>query len=481
MIRIERTRNGENTIVKDGSYLLSQYSPKRDIERYLSGVSLEENYFYILFGSTLGYMSDALIKRGIKKENILVYELEDLPLEYFLDSYQGISRFNNVFLMSGLIEQKIKEQKKPYVLCLESYKRAYAGEFEDFSIALKRVIQIAVENIKVSAFFSKVWFINFFRNLSLASRKENAFYWEKGKLQKFPALVVASGPSLDDCIIQIKENQKGFIIIAVLSAVPSLLWNGVKPDFIFLTDGGVFNKLHGYNIPEDIPVFASIYASSAFLSTINNPVIYYDFVEEIANPSFQLKYPSVTIDAGLFAKSISDKVIFAGFDLACSITKGSHCSKSVFMSFLERSNNRYNKPYSILTSFLKRDDLIAINENKTFSNQQFYMVKELSERLFNGCEYIEGGVSFNTLRVLKDFNFDNKKFLDRKEAIKNICYCFRRNEFFVNNIKKLLEIIAGKIKSREEIFLTNIFIREKMGNIDIEPLVEYYLKKIRRI
>jgi hypothetical protein len=75
----------------------------------------------------------------------------------------------------------------------------------------------------------------------------------------------------------------------------------VRPDFVVVSDAGVANVLHFHGVPSDLPVLASVYANSALLAKIPNPVVYYDLDSESENPSLRLDSPSVSIDAGKLA------------------------------------------------------------------------------------------------------------------------------------------------------------------------------------
>src|SRR5208337_5178559 len=97
---------------------------------------------------------------------------------------------------------------------LESFKKSYPDDFTLFSGLVVNAIGIAAENIKVQAYFSKVWFMNFVRNMSLfIGGRDYSLFKNPGKIVRFPVLVCAAGPSLSGSIGDLKKLRDRLIII----------------------------------------------------------------------------------------------------------------------------------------------------------------------------------------------------------------------------------------------------------------------------
>ncbi len=480
MVEICEAKNGSPTVVKDGIFLLSRYDPVREVERFIEKSAIDRDNHFIIFGSALGYMVNALTGKGIDKDNIIVHEPDPVLRDYFVKKFPDITLLDGGIFISGYLEKKLLGQKKPCLLSLESFRKAFHEDYEHFTQAVRNSLQVAVENIKVSSYFSKVWFMNFMRNLFITKSKRDAFILKKPvKKTDMTVLVAASGPSLNESIAEIGKYQGRMIIISVLSAAHSLLNAGIKPDFIVMSDAGVFNKMHGFGIPEDIPVFSGVYGSSSLLSSIKNPVIFYDLQDEIDEPGFELKNPSVTIDAGRLANLLSEKkVIFAGFDLAYSLSGGSHCAGNAFYERKKSAVSRFDTFDAYSTSFLKRKDLTALNEKGLYTQSQFLLVKNLAEKYFKGNKYIGRGVEFSSLIKLKDFSLTDFGKSRKADAINAVKLNFMREDGVLNKIDGKMNDIKSELKSKNKGFYSRIFVREIVSSMPVDGIIRYYENKI---
>lgn len=310
--------------------------------------------------------------------------------------------------------------------------------------------RISIENIKVTSFFIKVWFFNFIRNIFLGLKRNYKFFEEVDHKTNKDILICASGPSLNENIDFIKTHRNKFILFSVLSAVKTLSYYNIKPDAIFITDGGVANSFYVEDLPSDVLIFADVYSSSSFLSKVQNEVVFFNFCDEIKNPTFMLTDPSVSISAARIASKITNgKVVFCGFDLAYSRVYGSHSFPNVFTSPFIKRFNRVYKIENHVFSFLKRNDL---DFSDRITNNQFILVKKNIENEFKDFYFFPNNTG---LIFLKEFNkFSNtstpyiitKKFVSEKK----------------DEIKNLLDILE-----REEI-VNKILLKEKKKNISIE-------------
>ncbi len=489
MTEIITAKNGGKTIKKDGVFLLSPSHPE-DVNKNLERNNIApENHFFILFSACLGYQIEALKNKGVAQEDIFIFEPDKILEEYLLKNYSDVKIFHLSSSISEAFEKKLFSRKKPIIIALESFKRAYPDIYQNFIERIKSELAASVENLKVSAYFSKVWFINFIRNLSSSSDQSNRFFLDN-KIENYlgnkdlnlPVVIAASGPSLNSAAADIKKNQGRMIIFSVLSATQTLINYGIKPDFIVISDAGAANKLHGFCLPADIPVFASVYSSSAFLSSIRNPVIFYDLNDEIDRPALQLKFPSVTIDAGLLANRFSTgPVIFCGFDLSYSIKHGSHSSGNALIYYRENIINRLNPLLNHLSSFLKRRDIMPLDEG-LFTNKQFLMVKETAENMFGGNYYIGNDGSFKNIKRL---TFDHPEFLfsgrDKIKSTDMIKNSFIKIDGLKSKIARLLKSIEGEIKNPDSDICRKVFTRENISDINPETARNYYLNKIAGI
>lgn len=453
MIEIVKSSSGLFTVKKDGNFLLSSYDPLKEINRFISNLNIKSDEFLILFGSGLGYLSGELSK----KYNIYVFLPFDEEREFLKPDIVEITSSN----ILNIFEHELSTGKKPRIISLESYKKYFNQEYFEFEQMIIFNTKIAIENIKVTSFFIKVWFFNFLRNIFLGLKRNYKFFDGVNQKTDKDILICASGPSLNENIDFIKTHRDKFFLLSVLSAVKTLSYYEIKPDAIFITDGGVANSFYVEDLPDDVLIFADVYSSSSFLSKVKNEVVFFNFCDEIKNPSFMLKDPSVTISAARIASKITTgKITFCGFDLAYSRVYGSHSFPNVFTSPFLKRFNRFYKIENYIFSFLKRNDL---DFSDKITNKQFILVKENMGNEFKNLYFLPNNTGLIFLREFDKFSNGSKAYIlktkfisEKKDEIKNLIY----------------------ILEKEEV-INKILLKEKIKNISIEDSI--IMKKINSL
>ncbi len=482
MTVIAAAKNGMPTIIKDGAYLLSSYDPVREMQRFIEKTVPEKTgeAFYILFGSLLGYGLEILLKRGAEPQDIFIYENDPVCLDFFRKAYPDFPVATGGPADPLPFEKLMMEHKRPLVLSPESVSRAYPGEYGEFTDFIGKAIRAAAENIKVTSYFSKVWFMNFARNLSLFAGDDGARCLRRGGAAvDVPILVAAAGPSLDNALGEIRSAMGNIIIMSVLSAARGLLKAGIKPDFIVMSDAGVYNGFHGAGLPADVPVLSSVFASSALLKSMPNRKVFYD-LEEALDGSFGVKYPSVTIDAGMIARSITGgPVIFAGFDLAYSVTAGTHSRGNAFDEYFMYKSDRLHTVPGHSTDFLKRKDLIPLDRIGMFTSGQFSLVRETAEKLFEGCSSLSRGVEFSSLERIRKIKGGPAG--EKEAAMRNISGLFSRDAEILRRIKTESCSIREELKMLNRGLCRRIFTREYMGGTGLEEFCRVYERKMNKL
>jgi hypothetical protein len=402
-------------------------------------------------------------------------------------SCPGVKTVDSDTPFADILETAMMSHKKPFLYAPESYRKAYREQYEKFTEYFKFQLKTAVENLKVSVFFSKVWFINFFRNMLTAERRPDCFYPDiSGPVTDWPALVVASGPSLNGKLKEIREVRDRCLIIAVLSSARTLLKNGIEPDLIIASDAGVGNKMHAIGIPGNIPVLANIYASSSLLTGLPNPVVFYNLKEEMSQLSFTLKFPSVTMDAGNLALALTTgPVVFCGFDLGYDTHAGSHSAGNAFLEFRASSFNRLTPYFGTLTSFMKRRDVSPMENGggRWYTQTQFRMVKKNVEDRFGGLGYTGEGSVFAGLKKagkLKDV-FAAGREKEKKAEMEKIRNTFVKYSDIRQHLTRLLDNYKKDFAAANSEMSRRVLLRENLAGMDVRKAKDYIYTKIDSI
>lgn len=482
MTEIIGSKDGLRTVRIDGQYLLSMYSPKRDIERILASVDDKKQYYYILFGSSLGYPVNLLLNSGVELNDIAIVEPDSLLEADFKAQYPTIAVYPEGKGMAGWIEKKLSDRKKPYLLTLESYKKLFPKEYQIFSDRYKDETRAAVENLKVSAYFAKSWIINYFRNLTLLTTDSNRFGIARlDDPGKFETLVVAAGPSLNESVSAISNNRERFIILSVLSAARTLLNAGIRPDYLVITDAGPGNILHGAGIPDNIPILASVYASSAYLSQVKNKVFYIDLMKEIENPCFEVSNPSVTIDAGELALKMSTlKPVFAGFDLSYTLSAGSHSAGNAFITYRSSNYNRLNPLMGQMSAFLKKNDLLT--QDGYITTNSFLMLQNAAAKKFPGSYHYGRGLPISGTRRLSHLEENakvEKSYPPREKIAQKICG--KLTDYENQLVLGVLSRLSQELRIQNSPVFSRFHLREHLAGSEISKSNRYYTEKIEKI
>lgn len=101
---------------------------------------------------------------------------------------------------------------------------------------LKRYATIAVRSLVTRGVFCRLWVANTVANLRWLTRTGDVgALW--GRFAGMEAIVTAAGPSLKASLPAIAQRRPGRLVIAVGTAVKTLLQAGIRPDLVVVIDG----------------------------------------------------------------------------------------------------------------------------------------------------------------------------------------------------------------------------------------------------
>lgn len=463
-------KDGSFTLRKDGVFLLSAYQPERDAARLApENVS---GKFFVVFGECLGYTAGELIKRGCPAGDLFIVQPDGELLDCLPGSFRNrAATVGNLTALSTELESALLRRLKPELIVVPAAAKAYPEIFDKFGKLYRAALTAAVENVKVNSYFSRVWMLNFVRNLSQALGASNRFALDARVRSHLPVVVAAAGPSLAKFIPELKAHRSRFGLVSVLSAARTLIASGVRPDYIVVSDAGVANVLHFHGVPEDAPVLASVYANSALLSRITNPVIYYDLAGELDEPSLRLDTPSVAIDAGkLAAGMFAGGLLFCGLDLSYPSSAGTHSPENAILELRRHRAGRLVTYHSLAAGYLKRGDLTS--ENGAVTHAQFLMTREAILRAIPEACYAAGGLDFTGWK-----RFESVEAFLGVAAPKGETPSLPAKP--IPDTRPTLEGIIARIGSDDE-FAAKVFARQALAS-DFEAIRKTTLIKLNRL
>lgn len=125
--------------------------------------------------------------------------------------------------------------------CMPNYDNLYLSEWRDLIKQIKARFEILIMDRNTLISNSDEFIINLLYNCedminqhSLNQLKDE--YRKIDKIEEIPAILVSAGPSLDKNIGDLKQAVGKSVIVAVDTALKTLLHNGIKPDIIVTVD-----------------------------------------------------------------------------------------------------------------------------------------------------------------------------------------------------------------------------------------------------
>ena len=320
-----KAKDNSQTFSVDGVFFHSSYSPAKEADRFLQSINFTFEPEVILFIEPgLNYYSD-LIKKKFPLCKTICIRLFSQPLgdeaswDYCIN-YSGCQL--KAFLINTFGEEKLLSSN---ILFTKQAEALFNKEIKEIFEEYKNALTEAKTLLVTRQFFEKKWLLNCCNFIKYA----NNLYSPQLKT-KLPAVICASGPSLNSSIKIIKENTSKLFIICLSSATSALLQNDIIPDLILTTDGGWWAGQHlkllkKYNkiplalpceafIPKDIllknPIIPLKYNDSS--SFISNSILSNSDIHGLSVE----RNPTVSGTALSFAKAItSNNIYYCGLDL----------------------------------------------------------------------------------------------------------------------------------------------------------------------
>ena len=270
-------------------FLHSSYDPLAEARKLLASSDYSHMSYIIVLGLGLGYHLAELLELAGEGPTILVVEgstpvfraaLKNIDLGKVLGSdritlsvgespEEVYARWNLVFQFTGVKGVEIVELPALIKLYPDYYRRV--RELIAANVKLKYTNTATVMNLSHS------WQNNTLTNIIeiIKALPVKSLF---GKLRAVPAIVVASGPSLDRNAQDLSAAKGKALIVALGSALKPLLAHGVKPDLVVAIDASSTNYEHFSGVPsEDLCLLAEPMVHPRVLSEFNGKILMTSF------------------------------------------------------------------------------------------------------------------------------------------------------------------------------------------------------------
>ena len=350
------------TLAVNGSFVHSKYNPQEEARRILVSdffQTAEVQSRCIFAGLGLGYLASQYIERFPAAEAVIV-EADSNVFICFLASRRldSFFRHRRLSLLIGIQPEEAASflastgWNNKILFKAPIFAEAYRQWYKTFFTLLERNKMKNSINAKTLERFGTLWLKNTVKNLGLlcSTAKVGCF---KNAFSDAAAVVLAGGPSLTAHLEIVKKSSKGFIIIAVDTAMRACLRAGVTPDFILSFDPQYWNYLHTAGLDtsksvliSEAAVFPAVLRQcyrAVFFSNSSVPFArYLEGEGQNGDEDYTLAAGgSVATTAWDFARYIGAKpVIMAGLDLAYP-HKQTHFAGSTFEEAVHTRSTRF--------------------------------------------------------------------------------------------------------------------------------------------
>lgn len=323
--KIETAKDGMPVliIIKDGREfpLHSRISPSKEGLSANYEINPEKFDLLIIIGCGLGYHLIPL-KTEIRKYNkiIIIDANPDTKKNILKNSLTDfLAAEKNIIFISGLKSADIHEKIISLIdfnhikgISLIEHPQSFRilnEYYSDVKSSINKIIDKKASDAASINAFGKLYLKNAMKNISLMKNYcsvKNLF----DKFKNMPALIVASGPSLDSSISFLREIQNKIFIIAADSACGTLYKNSILPDFVISIDPQPYIEEHLRLIPDRVSAFIfsmtadtrSVKKHTGYISMTTHPVC--QLIEEIepgVSSGIDSLTGNVTGDALMFA------------------------------------------------------------------------------------------------------------------------------------------------------------------------------------
>ncbi len=342
------------------------YNPREPIERAVlraKQIQLQTDTLYILNSPLLFYGVSEIIENLPSGSHIICFEIseslyrlskDNIPdsiLESKILTFISSTNKNNIY--SRINDLGIWNFRRVKAINLSGGYSLHSEEYKNILEHIDNSIQDYWKNRMTLVHMAPLWIKNIFLNLLKLNNKKDIPLTNIFPNTNCPVLVAGAGESLENSIGFIKKQRNYIKILAVDTAVSTLLENGINPDYIVAVDAQIYNLYDFYKVKNmNIPLFFDITGYPGILSVLKGNIT--AFISNFANtklldrlekykllPKRLPALGSVGITALHIALEITENtVFFTGLDFSYKIGK-SHANGSPGHFLTLSTTNRF--------------------------------------------------------------------------------------------------------------------------------------------
>ncbi|MCT7470434.1 DUF115 domain-containing protein [Aliarcobacter cryaerophilus] len=429
---------------------------------------------FIFLGTLLGRHIPKIAEK-IDASSYLVLErnLEIFRLSLFTVDYTILAKKSAVFSIMDNIED---EEKKIYKF-LNSYRiDNYFLKISTTNININRYIDIVLNMLSIlnpTAYdYNRRLYVHVNRTTKKLERNYNFLDFTKIKqdqnlFKNKPILYIAAGPSLDEKINWVKDNQDKFFIICIGRSIKKLLDNNIRVDIVVTLDEQEFLSQTQFDdetilkMSKNTIVFASSITNDNLIKKFkgNNLYIFEVFNSLLPNNMAFNGFSIGEIAFEIILLLNPKEIYILGLDLALNQKTGASHSEDTFATTKLNLNEVQDR-----SEFHLRGSLIKVKGNfnkEVFTTPLFYssikfMDDKIKQKHKNTKVYnlSSNGAKFSKIAAKKvndiDLNIYNNYLPDLNLV----------NEFFKNNSYKELNSEAKLFINKEIKFLEDNFVNK---------------------
>lgn len=470
----------------------------------------------LLFGIGNGSMVRKLLQTMDQSNQIILYEPDFTVLSYVMQKWDitDIIRDERVTLVvrsafSGTISNRYNElltfvdiETFQYYV-YPNYNHIFVNEYMEYMKGVEDTCNSINSTQEVIGRFNEAYFLNTFANLPylLTSRSLLSLY--KLLPKDVPAIIVASGPSLDKNVEELANAKNHAFIIAVDSSLRTVLKAGIIPDLCISIDPKKLTKHFSDDRANDVPMVCRITSNREvlknhrvekfFVNDLNHHLQHFLSNHDIIFPVLA-SGGSVANDAFSIAQVLGFKtIIMIGQDLAYTDNR-THSAASV--------RGEWNLDVSTLGNSAMTEDIYG---NPILSSGEFTLYRIWIEEqidMYPELDVIdatEGGAKIRGTRIMplheaieqycqktclfSDMIHKSERFLSEEQASELMKYtcgipeelsqCSQKAKEGIRAYEQMLKIIYSD-KYRSNSFKKMFEKANEIGEyLDDAPVMEY--------